>query len=235
MGFTRCLMVSRMKELDLFDNISYKDIKDIINNDGYNVDVEIEGLHLDGIAYCKTQFTFEININVSGGCMPVMVDKKFVVEKEYNTSSAYLLMMLELIKEDEEEEEEEEEDEEDESEDEEWDIEIQVVGFGFCRYKTMEDVKRETTLCKNTLYKMKGDKTAYDMEGNYCETEDESEDESEKEEEDTLERDDLEKLQSDFWENMADVFGTDIIDSDSHPLKEAFKLYCKIKAESEEN
>ena len=27
MGYTNCLMVSQMKELDLFDNISYKYIK----------------------------------------------------------------------------------------------------------------------------------------------------------------------------------------------------------------
>ena len=71
---------------------------------------------------------------------------------------------------------------EEEEEEEEGDIEIQVVGFGFCRYKTMEDVKRKLTLCKNTLYKIKGDKTAYDMEGKYCETEDESEEEEEEEE-----------------------------------------------------
>ena len=86
------------------------------------------------------------------------------------------------VSEEEEEEEEEEEDEEDSSSsDEDFPINIPVVGLGWCRYKTMKDVKRETTYCKNTLYKIKGDKTAYDMEGKYCETEDETEDEEEEE------------------------------------------------------
>jgi hypothetical protein len=112
MGYTNCLMVSTMKKLNLFDNISYKYIKDIIDEDDNDFEVEIEDLDCDRIAYCKTRFKFEINIDVSGGCMPMMVDRKFVVEKEYNSSSAYALMMLELQEEDEEEEEEEEEEDE---------------------------------------------------------------------------------------------------------------------------
>ena len=163
-----------MKELDLFDDIEYKYIKNIIKHDHDDIRVEIEDLDCDGLGWCKTRFTFELNINVSGGSMPIMVDKEFVVEQEYNGSSIFALTLRNL--DDGEEEEEEEEDEED------FPINIQVVGLGWCRYKTMEDVKRETTYCKNTLYKIKGDKTAYDMEGKYCETEDEDEEEEEEEE-----------------------------------------------------
>ena len=163
-----------MKELDLFDDIEYKYIKNIIKHDDDDIRVEIEDLDCDGLGWCKTRFTFELNINVSGGSMPIMVDKEFVVEQEYNGSSIFALTLRNL--DDGEEEEEEEEDEED------FPINIQVVGLGWCRYKTMEDVKRETTYCKNTLYKIKGDKTAYDMEGKYCETEDEDEEEEEEEE-----------------------------------------------------
>ncbi len=94
--YTNCLMISQMKELDLFDNISYKYIKDIINRDYDDIEVEIEDLACDRECYCKTRFTFELNINVSGGCMPIMVDKEFVVEQEYNGSSAYALMMCQL-------------------------------------------------------------------------------------------------------------------------------------------
>ena len=111
MGYTNCLLVSTMKKLDLFDNISYKYIKDIINEDDYDIEVEIERLDCDRVAWCKTQFTFII---------PQLIDerfgekyykyKKFVVENEYNSSSAFALMMLELYEDDEEEEEEEEED-----------------------------------------------------------------------------------------------------------------------------
>ena len=35
----------------------------------------------------------------------------------------------------------------------------------------------------------------------------------------------------DFWENMGEMWGYDIIGSRSHPLKKAFKLYCEMKKE----
>ena len=107
MGYTDCLTISQMKELDLFDNISYKYIKDIIDNDDDAIVVKIEDLDCDRVAWCKTRFTFSLNVDVSGGSLPIMVDKKFVVEIEYNGSSPYALMMIELNEEDEEEEEEE--------------------------------------------------------------------------------------------------------------------------------
>ena len=108
MGYTNCLTIGQMKELDLFDDISYKYIKDIINKDDDDFEVEIEDLPCDRDGWCKTQFKFELNINVSGGYMPIMVDKEFVVEKEYNGSSIFALIMRNLYDEDEEEEEEEE-------------------------------------------------------------------------------------------------------------------------------
>ena len=110
MGYPNWLTISQMKELDLFDDIEYKYIKKIIQDDEDEIEVEIERLDCDRIAWCKTRFTFELNINVSGGSMPIMVDKKFVVEKEYNNSSYYALVMCDLNIDDEDEEEEEEED-----------------------------------------------------------------------------------------------------------------------------
>jgi len=108
MGYIDYLMISQMKELDLFDDIEYKYIKKIIEDDEDEIEVEIEDLDCDRIAWCKTRFTFKLNINVSGGWSPLMVDKTFVVDKEYNNSSPYALMMLELQEEEEEEEEEDE-------------------------------------------------------------------------------------------------------------------------------
>ena len=35
----------------------------------------------------------------------------------------------------------------------------------------------------------------------------------------------------DFWDNMGEMWGYDIIGSESHPLKKAFKLYCEMKKE----
>ena len=111
MGYTNCLMVSQMKKLDLFDNISYKYIKDIINNDDYDIEVEIEGLDCDRVAWCKTHFTLIIpQLYDERFGEKYYKDKKFVVEKEYNTSSPYALMMCELVEEEEEEDDEEEDD-----------------------------------------------------------------------------------------------------------------------------
>tara|TARA_R110000751_G_scaffold239592_1_gene340290 strand:+ start:233 stop:556 length:324 start_codon:yes stop_codon:yes gene_type:complete len=100
--------IEQMKQMDLFDNIPYKYIKNIINNDEEVIDVVIEHLDCDIIAYCKTRFTFEILQDTE--------DKyaKFVVETEYNGSSAFAMLMggLDDALEEEEEEEEEEPDDE---------------------------------------------------------------------------------------------------------------------------
>jgi hypothetical protein len=104
MGYINFLFVSSMKKLDLFDNISYKYIKDIINNDEDEIDIEIKDLDCDRFGYCKTQFTFSI---------PQLIDERFgekyyedaefVVEKEYYGSSPFALMMINLYENDEEE------------------------------------------------------------------------------------------------------------------------------------
>ena len=53
-------------------------------------------------------------------------------------------------------------------------------------------------------------------------------------EDDDSEDDDSEELQIDFWDNMGEMWGYDIIGSESHPLKKAFKLYCEMKKERED-
>ena len=44
-----------------------------------------------------------------------------------------------------------------------------------------------------------------------------------------------EELQMDFWDNMGEMWGYDIIGSESHPLKKAFELYCEMKKEKDED
>lgn len=56
---------------------------------------------------------------------------------------------------------------------EEFTIEILVAGWGWCRYKDKKDRDENCVYCKNCIWKMRGDKTAYDEDGVYCETEDE--------------------------------------------------------------
>jgi len=91
------LKVSLMKELDLFDDFSYKTIKDIIHEDDDEIEVEIADLGCD-----RYTFTFEIECNV------------FSVGKEYDCNSHILEFLkcgiLMYLKEIEEEEEYEDED-----------------------------------------------------------------------------------------------------------------------------
>tara|TARA_R110001592_G_scaffold11388_3_gene56370 strand:+ start:1820 stop:2851 length:1032 start_codon:yes stop_codon:yes gene_type:complete len=61
-------------------------------------------------------------------------------------------------------------------EEEEEKIEINVVGVGFCQYENEEERDKQVVYCKNDCWKMKGDKTAKDEEGNYCETDEEQPD-----------------------------------------------------------
>ena len=105
MGYTNCLMVSQMKELELFDDIPYKYIKNIIEDDDYDIEVEIRDLECDIEAYCKTRFTFEISQGKTY--------KKFVVETEYNGSSCFGMLMSGLYNDNDDDEEEEEEEEDD--------------------------------------------------------------------------------------------------------------------------
>ena len=53
--------------------------------------------------------------------------------------------------------------------------EINVVGLGFCQYENEEERDKHVVYCKNDCWKVKGDKTAKDEEGNYCETDEEEE------------------------------------------------------------
>jgi len=100
--------------LGLFDDLPYKYVKSIINccktdedKMEYDFEVDIEDLDCDRDTWCKTKFTFTLKINVSRGSLPLMVDKKFVVIKVYNSSSPMAMYICENLYEEEEEEEEE--------------------------------------------------------------------------------------------------------------------------------
>ena len=103
--YTNYLNMEQIDYLDLFDDIPYKYIKNIIKDEDYELEVEITGLECDQVAWCKVKCEFELQINVSGGSLPLYVDKKFEVIKEYNNSSPMALFMLDLQIEDEEEDE----------------------------------------------------------------------------------------------------------------------------------
>ena len=53
---------------------------------------------------CSTSFTFKLEIDISQGSLPLMVEKEYCVIKEYNSSSGMALSILNLVEEEEEEE-----------------------------------------------------------------------------------------------------------------------------------
>jgi hypothetical protein len=90
MPYANCLKLSTIQYLDLLDDIPYKYIKNMINEDDEDdYEVEITDLECDRIAYCKTQFKLTLRVN-----------KTFTIVKEYSNSSGISLTMLDLYEED---------------------------------------------------------------------------------------------------------------------------------------
>ena len=118
MSYTNCLNFCDIDYLDLFDDIPFKYAKSIINQNrnkdewiDFDFQVEIEDLECDRDTWASIKITFNLEIDVSGGSLPLMVTKKYEVIKEYNTSSPMAMYIGEnLIDEEEETDEEEEED-----------------------------------------------------------------------------------------------------------------------------
>ena len=101
MPYANSLKLSTIEYLDLLDDIPYKYIKKLINEDDEDdYDVEITDLKCDRIAYCRTQFKISLNVDISQGSSPIYVDKTFIIIKEYNNSSGIALTMLDLYEED---------------------------------------------------------------------------------------------------------------------------------------
>ena len=97
MPYTNSLQLSTIEYLDLLDDIPYKYLKKIINEDDDDYyEVVMTDLHCDRIAYCRTQFKISLNVDISQGSLPIYVDKTFIIIKEYSNSSGIALTMLDL-------------------------------------------------------------------------------------------------------------------------------------------
>ena len=101
MPYTNILRLSTIKYLDLLDDVPYKIIKIMINeddedNDDETYNVEITDLECDRVCYCKTQFKLTLPVNISQGTLPLYVDKTFTTVIEYNTSSGVASTILDL-------------------------------------------------------------------------------------------------------------------------------------------
>jgi len=62
-----------------------------------------------------------------------------------------------------------------EDDDREYTIEKQVVGMGYMSFYDEKDMLDQIVYCKNGCWKQKGDKTARDLDGDLCVTDDEEE------------------------------------------------------------
>ena len=119
MTYTNTINYHAIEYLDLFDDLPYKYVKSIVRDGGdyYELDVEIEDIECDRAPlYCSIKISFELEIDVSQGYMPMMVTKSFQVIKEYNGSSPMAMFVGQNLWEEDEEEEEEEDDEDAEEE-----------------------------------------------------------------------------------------------------------------------
>jgi hypothetical protein len=113
-NYTNCITLEQMEWLELFDEMPYKVVKKIVKlHDETDFEVDIEDLPNDGCCMCSTSFTFKLEIDISQGSLPLMVEKEYCVIKEYNGSSPMAMFIGEnlIIEESSEEEEEEEEEE----------------------------------------------------------------------------------------------------------------------------
>ena len=90
MAYTKSLMIETMKKLDLFDDLPYKYIKDVINNDDDYIDVSMEDVECERPGYCKTRFAFKIDMGVDNGILNVDF------QREYSSCGYYALLLIDL-------------------------------------------------------------------------------------------------------------------------------------------
>ena len=115
----------------------------------------------------------------------------YLEEEEEEKKMMKIMKEVKMMKEDDEEQDDEEEERE-------YTIEKQVCGMGYMSFYDEKDMLEQIVYCKNGCWKLKGDKTSRDLEGELCITDDEEEEE----EEDDEEEDDGEK--SEWWGTQGD-------------------------------
>ena len=124
MTYTNNINYHKIDYLDLFDDIPFKHVKSIVNQNknvedwvDFDFEVEIEDVECDRVAWCATKFTFELEIKTTYGSILPTQNKTFVVVKEYNGSSPMAMYIGENLYYEDEEEEEEDEEESDDDDD----------------------------------------------------------------------------------------------------------------------
>ena len=60
-NYPNCLTIETMKRLDLFDNLKYHEVKDFVDREDDDIEVEITDLECDKEGYKKTKFKFDLH------------------------------------------------------------------------------------------------------------------------------------------------------------------------------
>ena len=88
-NYTNCLSLKQVDYLELFDDLPYKYVKNLVKMDNEtDFEVEIEDIVCDRVGWCETKFTFTISIND--------IDRTFEKVLYYNNSSPIALAIIEL-------------------------------------------------------------------------------------------------------------------------------------------
>jgi len=91
------LTVREARYFNIFDNIPYKYVKEIITADDEDeFDVEITDLPCDRPAYCKVSFKFKLRCDICPGSLTIWKTSTFTVELEYNVCSGYAMALMEM-------------------------------------------------------------------------------------------------------------------------------------------
>ena len=110
--YTNCISLEQMEYLDLFDKLPYKVVKKIVKmDDDTEFEVEIKDLPHDDYNKRFTSFKFTLEIDISQGSLPLMVEKHYCVIKEYDGSSPMAMFIDENLTIEVEESSDEEEEE----------------------------------------------------------------------------------------------------------------------------
>ena len=135
-NYTNCLTLEQMEYLDLFDNIPYKVVKKLVKlHDETDFKIEIKDLQHDDYNKRFTSFKFTLEIDISQGSLPLMVEKHYCVIKEYDGSSPMAMFIDESLVDEEEEEDERYCDNDD------------CPYGGFCCFEVLEEHKGKPYIC----------------------------------------------------------------------------------------
>ena len=101
MGYTNCLTIGQMKEMDILDEIPYKYIKNHHDDDDIEVNIYHTNDADDRPTYSTIVFEYSLEYDYK---------RKFKTKITYNTSSPFALFLCGIQEDTEEEEESDEED-----------------------------------------------------------------------------------------------------------------------------